>query len=396
MGKIRGPGSGAFPGVARFVGTKCYLSTGFGVINSTPPSTYAEWNWNDDSLGIENTVPQNVVWPPNRWPVVALGDWGVMPILDQNRYTNPHHEPGKTPASGQSLIDCSAWHVDHAPSNPDFLVASCCFASQGIHHGYSTDCGKSWTAFSGNHPSGSITPGGVMIAQSTTNLIWKPSQNFQMCESTDGGTTWATNATFPLGGGISGFGSSQWDRDKGLCCDKTNADAYIYNDGSGTAGLKGIWRKPLGGSWSHQFTGNPGGAAGGTWRVSLKCAPGQTGHVFWKSDTANSLYWSTNSGVTWSLFNSNLTACNAYGFGAAVPGGSYPAVYIWGVVSGTKGLYVSYDAGATLILLSTAPNGFIDDFFDIEGDTVNFGTIVLMTEAWGGMLGYYDYHLTAS
>lgn len=399
MGKVQGSGSAFYPGPARFAaGGVCLCATGFGVVKSTPPTTFVEWQWTDDSLGIENTVPQKVIWPPNRWPLVAMGDWGVMPILDQNRYTNPHHEPGKTPASGQGLIDCSAWDVDYAAGNPDFLVTSCCFAAQGIHHGYSTDCGRSWTAIAGNHPSGSITPGGAMIAQSTTNLIWKPSQNFRLAESTDGGATWAYSATFPAGtAGETGFGYSQWNRDKGLCCDKTNGDAYVYNYGPpGQTSLKGIWKKPLGGSWTQVFSGNPGSQAGGTWLVTLKCAPGQAGHLFWKTDNNSPLYRSTNGGTSWSNFNTNLTVCYAYGFGAAAPGYTYPAVYIWGVVSGNRGLYVSYDSGATLQLISAAPNGFIDDFCDIEGDTVNFGTVVLLTCNWGGLIGTYNYRLTLS
>ena len=405
MGKLKGPGSGAYPGVVRFVGSAIYLSTGFGVCWLNPPASYTSDALVvfDDSLGIENTVPQNIIWPPNRYPIVALGDWGVMPILDFDRYTNPHHEPGKTPASGQGLMDCSAWHTDYAQNNVDFLVTSCCFAAQGIHHGTSTDCGKSWTAIAGNHPSGSITPGGVIIAQSTTNFIWKPSQNFRLAESTDAGNSWSYSATFPAGtGGETGFGYSQWNRDKGLCCDKTNADAYVYNYGPpGQTSLKGIWKKPLGGSWTQVFSGNPGSQAGGSWRTMLKCAPGKQGHLFWKTDTISPLWRSTDGGVTWSNFNVNLTICYAFGFGAAAPGFTYPAVYIWGIVSGSRGLYVSYDNGATLILISATPNGFIDDICDIEADTLNFmkfdsagnpvSTLVLLTEGWGGLQGCYNY-----
>jgi hypothetical protein len=395
MGKVRGAGYAYFPSQMVFHPSNgsLFAAVGVGVTQSTPPSTFVEWLWKDFSLGIENTVCQNVVWPPNRWPVVTTGDWGVWPILDQNRYTNSHFVPGSSPSNGQGFTDCSGWFVDYAFGNPDFLVAQIAFANGiGNAQGKSPDCGKTWTKFSGSHPSGSICPGGSIVAPSTTNIIWQPSQNFRMVESTDGGATWNYIAQFPAGtGGETGFGFSQWNRDKRTCCDKTNGDVYTYNYGpAGQTALKGIWKKPLGGTFTQVFSGNPGGASGGTWQVTIKCVPGQAGHLFWKTDNQTPLYRSTNSGVTWTAV-ANTTDCIAYGFGAAAPGASYPTVYYWGTYSGAKGLYVSYDNCVTFQLIAQYPNGYLDDFSDIAGDEVNFGNIALASCNWGGLLGSYNF-----
>jgi hypothetical protein len=395
MGKIQGSAFAYFPSQIIFHPSNGTLYGGFGigVAQSTPPSTFVEWLWKDFSLGIENTVCQAVAWPPNRWPVVTTGDWGVWPILDQNRYINSHFVPGSSPSNGQGFTDCSGWFVDYAFGNPDFLVAQIAFANGiGNAQGKSTDCGKTWAKFSGAHPSGSICPGGSIVAPSTTNIIWQPSQNFRMVESTDGGATWNYVAQFPAGtGGETGFGFSQWNRDKRTCCDKTNGDVYTYNYGpAGQTALKGIWKKPLGGTFTQVFSGNPGGASGGTWQVTIKCVPGQAGHLFWKTDNQTPLYRSTNSGVTWTAV-ANTTDCIAYGFGAAPPGASYPTVYYWGTYSGTKGLYVSYDNCATFQLITQYPSGYLDDFSDIAGDEVNFGNIALASCNWGGLLGSYNF-----
>jgi xyloglucan-specific exo-beta-1,4-glucanase len=61
---------------------------------------------------------------------------------------------------------------------------------------------------------------------------------------------------------------------------------------------------------------------------------------------SNGLTYTTNSGTSWTTVP-NVTYCRAVGFGKAATGAIYPAVYIWGTVSGVKGIFRSTNQGAS-------------------------------------------------
>jgi hypothetical protein len=82
----------------------------------------------------------------------------------------------------------------------------------------------------------------------------------------------------------------------------------------------------------------------------------------------------------------HITNVNAFGFGAAFPGQSYPAIYIAGVDDGTYGIYRSIDNAATWKKLADYPMNIPNLIGDIDGDKETFG---MLYGAFSGA-GYFN------
>ena len=69
------------------------------------------------------------------------------------------------------------------------------------------------------------------------------------------------------------------------------------------------------------------------------------------------------------------------GWGKAMPGASYPTLYVYGTYNGTKGFFRSTDAGATWdkIAGQYLPNNYIfDNVKDIDGDKITEGKVYMI------------------
>ena len=76
---------------------------------------------------------------------------------------------------------------------------------------------------------------------------------------------------------------------------------------------------------------------------------------------------STDGGTTWTAVP-NVLDVNCFGFGAAAPGESYPAIYIVGWVNNVYGVWQSINNAASWTQVGTYPQNSLDEIKTIAGD----------------------------
>jgi hypothetical protein len=120
---------------------------GTGVWSTTTPSQgvdptaypYGTVTWNDQSVGIEQLVANQIIVAPGGKPVLASWDRPFFYVSDPNQF------PTTYGPINSSTIVCG-WSVDYASSSPNFIVGIADY--WGVEEsGYSTDGGQTWTQF---------------------------------------------------------------------------------------------------------------------------------------------------------------------------------------------------------------------------------------------------------
>ena len=71
--------------------------------------------------------------------------------------------------------------------------------------------------------------------------------------------------------------------------------------------------------------------------------------------------------MTWNAV-ANVDAVDAFGFGAAAPGQSYPAIYIAGWVNNVYGIWQSINDAQSWTQIGTYPDGSLDQITTISGN----------------------------
>jgi xyloglucan-specific exo-beta-1,4-glucanase len=260
-------------------------------------------SWKFDVKGLEETVTLDAISIPGGPLIIGVGDQAGAVYSDIYAYPTKIMTPAASSNSG----------VAYAANNTSKVVR----VTDKIY--YSTDQGASWTqaaAINGTY-------GKIALSADGNTILHCPGGESTTYYSTNNGGTWAST-------GVTNVQNAQ------PIADYVNTNKfYIYNPGSGqllVSTNKGV-----------SFTAsssNPG--SGGSIRASA--VPGNEGHV-WVA-LSNGLTYTTNSGTSWTTVP-NVTYCKAVGFGKAATGATYPAVYIWGTVSGVKGIFRSTDQGAS-------------------------------------------------
>src|SRR5581483_3787458 len=349
------------------------VSDGIGVWNTTIPTSNFAWStpvtWNDQSAGIEQLVAWQIVAPPGGSPVLASMDRAFFQITDPTAYPSSYGPVmGGTTATGYSL--------DYASSTPSFLVG---IAEWGTDQsGYSTDGGKTWTQFQTKIPGAAVTSRGGTIAASTpTDIVWAEAGGHDPYYTLDGGQTW-NPITLPGVSDWSNFDTQYYTDTRTVAADRVLANTfYLYYPGNG------VYESTNGGvSWTQMYSGSISGrAALDSWNSSLQSVPGQAGNLFF---TAGSLggtqpdgvgfYRSTDQGKTWSAV-ANVQDVYCFGYGAAAPGQSYPAIYIVGYVNNVYGIWQSNDNAQSWTQIGTNPINSIDSINTISGDPNVYGQV---------------------
>ena len=94
-------------------------SAGTGVWNASVPTSNLQWNtpvtWNDQSLGIEQLVANEIIVPPGGNPVVASWDRPFFYISNLNAYPSTY-------GPVDSVNINAGWSVDYASSDPSFIA----------------------------------------------------------------------------------------------------------------------------------------------------------------------------------------------------------------------------------------------------------------------------------
>jgi len=369
---------------------KIWFAEGIGVWTTTTPIQPPGTNqvWTSVTAGIEQLVANQIIAPPGGNPVLLSGDRAVFYVNNPDVFpANQNYEATRAINAGTA--------GDWAPTTPSFLVAI--VGSTVQRSGYSTDGGRTWTAFSA-FPPNFENFGGTLSASSTTNFLWTTSNNANPYYTTDRGATWRMISIpgVPDGPAETGWGSRGiYGHHFAACADRVDPGTfYMHNYGpSGTgADPAGIWKSTDGGAtWAQVHHGNLVSYTRDYWQVSLRCVPGKSGHLFFATgqvgspgqlqpDTAAYFMRSTDHGATWTAVP-NVLEVSVFGFGAAAPNAAYPSVYIVGWVnqgSGyTYGIWKSDDNCVTWTLIGQYPMGWGDQPSAIDGDKNTYGTVYI-------------------
>jgi hypothetical protein len=145
-------------------------SAGTGVWNAMVPT--AGFNqgtpvtWNDQSVGIEQLVANEIIVPTSGHPVLASWDRPFFYVANPNAYPATYG-----PVNSVNIV--AGWSVDYASSNPNFLVGIADWGSTE-ESGYSTDGGQTWTPFPTFVPGvPNNFEGGSIAASTPSNIVWR-------------------------------------------------------------------------------------------------------------------------------------------------------------------------------------------------------------------------------
>jgi hypothetical protein len=354
----------------QLVPNELWTSAGVGVWNTTLPTenfqSSAAVVWNDQSLGIEQLVANEIIVPPGGEPVVASWDRPFFYISNAGAYPSTY-----SPVMGDQIV--AGWSIDYASSNPKFLVGIADWWG-AEESGYSTDGGQSWTPFPSFVPgagSGNII-GGTIAASSPTNIVWAPADGNHPYYTLDGGETW-NPISLPGVSGWSGFDSAYYYDTRTVTADRVLSNTfYLYYAGHG------VYETTNGGSiWTQVYSGQI--SAYSNYNAELESVPGEAGNLFFtggiqSSFSSEGFYQSSNQGAAWTAV-ANVTEVNCVGFGAPAPGQSYPSIYIVGYVQNVYGIWQSNDDAKSWIQIGTYPTGVLDQITTISGDPNNYGQV---------------------
>jgi len=302
-------------------------------------------SWKFDVKGMEETVVMDAISIPGGNFVSAVGDQFGASYSDIYAYPDHVHTPTVTSNNG----------IAYAANNSNKVVR----ITDKIY--YSTDQGVTWpTSATVKGPQGKV----ALSADGNTTLHC-PAGSSTTYYSTNNGASWTSTGVTNV-------------QDAHPIADYVNTNKfYIYDPGSGqllVSTNKGV-----------SFTAsssNPG--SGGSLRA--RAVPGNEGHVWialW-----NGLTYTTNNGSSWTTVP-NVTYCKAVGFGRAATGATYPAVYIWGTVSGVKGMFRSTNQGASWTRINDDAHewGGVGNGNFVMGDMNVFGRVYLSSVGRGLIVG---------
>ncbi|GCE28065.1 hypothetical protein KDA_35490 [Dictyobacter alpinus] len=304
------------------------------------------------SNGIEEMVANDIIAPPGGQPVNA--NWDRQGFY----HANPDQYPQKELTNDKFS---SGWNLDYSGKNPQFLVATISdhrFLNPD-YSGYSTDGGKTWTPFSAQSTANDRFAGDIAVsATDTNNIVWLPTYGRNPYVSTDRGASWHEVTSF---NGVTGLHVQYYlNQLKLLASDKVDGTFYLYSS-SGA-----FYRSSNSGQNWEKTASAPAGGSDGWVFSQIHAVPDHAGSV-WSSTAQGGLAYTEDKGDTWTKVSA-VQESHSFGFGAALPGSSYPTVYANAKINDKWGIWRSSDKGATWDLVSTAPLGLYDNVTVVNGD----------------------------
>ncbi len=346
--------------------------------------------WQLESRGIEQRVSNDVIAPPNG-PVVTAGwDFGIFVHENQDQYAKTKQPSGRFN---------SAWDLDYASSDPNFLVAVvsdhraygcyywCQLDGQSLESGFSTNGGRSWTVFpkfpepaygdlDGIKPLAANFGFGNIAVNSgdTQNIIWQPSLNRGAFMTKDRGQTWKAIVLPDAPANEPGSHFQFYLRRQVLVADRVQAGVfYLYHTS------KGLYKTVDGGeTWALVFSGEI--TPWSVFNAKIQAVPNQAGHLFFTSGGLDGIdaefKRSQDGGLTWSTIP-NVTRVNAFGFGKPIDTSTYPTIFLAGKYLGQYGIWRSTDDATTWQRVADYPMGIMDTVQTIAGDPSIFGKVYI-------------------
>ena len=243
----------------------------------------------------------------------------------------------------------------------------------------SRDGGRTWTAFTGLNKQ--MFGGEVAVsATDPQRLIWLPTHfaspdqyvddPLGLYVSTDGGASWRHED--PPGGSDALHRYLWWFTRRALAADRVDGRFYLMSD-------DGHFFESTDGAltWQEAANSPPCEAASGCHVFGqIQAEPGTAGRL-WASTGSQGMYVSNDAGATKWEHLATVDEARAFGFGAPMPGSSRLTVFVYGRANGDAhlGLYRSTDAGATWLLISDRPNGLYQTVMTVSGDPAAAGRV---------------------
>lgn len=302
--------------------------TGSGIWASndvTNANTGGGTSWIFQDNGLEEMVPTDMIAPPSGSPLLStMGD------ISGFNFTTLTSSPAAGTFSPTMGTNTS---IDFAQNNPNEMVRVGYTSPYGA---YSTNGGANWTGFSST-PTGASSngPGAIAISADGGTILWSPNSSGTYY-STNDGASWSASSGAP----------SSSSNSFTPIADRSNSNYfYIYDQLNGTVYVSSNG----GGSFYAAASGLP------TYGSGLKATPGYAGDV-WLDAGTSGLYHSTDYGTSFTQ-DSSVQQAFLVAFGKPL-NGTYPALYLWGVVDNTTGIFVSNDGGNTWIQINTSGEPF--------------------------------------
>ena len=342
-----------------------FFGFGLGVQRTDNLSAGAQAEWTFSAQGLEETVILALASPAAGPPLISgLGDIGGFTHSDLNASPEVQHSTSNTTG-----LDCAA-------------LAPAVMARVGSKPGrISLDGGKTWNPFPSQEPGGG---GRIAISANGKTMVWM--SDLGGFSSSDHGATWRPVTTLPQGSQIAS--------------DRVNPSKFY-----GFFSKEGKFFTSGNGGASFELSEAKLPGTHGYLRSALRPVPGFEGHVYlttqnWKQ--VSCLYKSVDSGKTFVLIsgmnqndqpitaNTAVRSIRAIGFGKAMPGRRYPALYLSGKINPPLGiekeaLYRSDDGGTSWIRINDDKNNFPGDV--LVGDSRVPGRVYVGTPGRGIIYG---------
>jgi len=327
----------------------------------------------DQTGGIENLVGSHVTWPPGYYPLLSCEDRAIWCLSSPNTYPQgygPNYQYDLRLGMGN----------DYAKSSPNFVVALAGGTGDGgpLTLWTATDGGVSntWTLAPVQPSPSSAFCNGSIAVSTPLNWVVISYADQKAYVTQDGGNTWFTPATLPTGSAFTPA-YAQSVHARWATADHVNTGTFYLLSGNG------VYRSTDAGStWTLMLSGTGPFNPNFGFNDVIKAVPGHAGNLFYipgpilmnpttQPSTSAKLLRSTDGGATWNdVSNGSYTILgpNAYGFGKAAVGQSYPAIIMFGWINGVYGIWESDDYCATWFTLGTFPAGRLDLMNDATGN----------------------------
>ena len=280
---------------------------------------------------------------------------------------------------------------------------------------YSTDEGKTWTAFATVPANVDVNASmGNIAAGNYGNYVWLPTGERRPSYTTNNGASWTlcdfgATANTAMASSTGLHHAYSYQR-RCLIADRSSASTfYIYISGSSgnSAGnqtaIKGLWKSTdNGATFTRIYSSNIGPTPDvDFYNGKLRQAPGYATDLFWCcGDVGNydtnisvgTFLMSHDSGVTWGTIA--LDEVIDYAFGMSPTGTGYPTIYAFGYLSTVRGLYRCTDfnpvtRAGTWVLIGDYPLGHYDSGNLLGADMGLFGRVYLGFGGSGAFFGDY-------
>jgi len=338
--------------------------TGYGLwASNNITSKKARWYFNDK--GIEETVPLQIISPPSGARLfTAVGDVDGFRYEDSLDTAPPNRY---SPPRWTTLSIACAW------GNPNLMVKT---FNKPPFGAFSDDNGVTWKDF-GSYPP-DIKRGGyrsIAISSDGKTIVWAPekgkgweAEKTSVYYSKDNGATWRVCEDLP-------------DGIYHPIADTINpAKFYIYDFLNGL-----MWMSDDSGASFVKYASELPTQTDQGWGAGVAAAvPGIEGDI-WIAGQNGGLFRSIDSGQTAQQIY-NVDEAYRVGFGKAAPDGKYPAIYLWGKVSGVIGIFRSDDTGNTWIRIND-DNHQYGWIHCITGDPRIYGRCYISAEGRGVSYG---------